>query len=148
MKLAIERALKFLCYLLIMFSIVYGGMFVAGMSEVAPDEFVGFLSTSRGQFMIVAMLGLSALYPIYGVVVRKMTRIGTSEIILKMESNGFKMISKDDKKMAFILVKFTNRLRLRFDDRVDIDNSGDITVIKGSRRAVYTVLFKLGGDVL
>ena len=148
MKLAIERAFKFLCYLLIMFSIVYGGMLMAGMAEVVPSEFGEFLSTRRGQFMVVAIFGLSALYPLFGVVKKKMTRVGTSEIIIKMESNGFKMISKDDKKMSFILAKFSNRLRLRFDDRVDIDNSGDFTVVKGSRRAVYTILYRLGGNVL
>lgn len=148
MKLAIQRALKFLCYLLIVFCIVYGLMLLVGMAQVKPEYFGEFLATRRGQFMIIAILGLAALYPFYGVTTKRMTRVGTSDIILKMEENGYKMISKKDKKMAFIPVSFMDRLRLRFDDRIDIDNDGNETVLKGSRRAVYTVLYKLGGNVL
>lgn len=148
MKLSILRALKFLCYLLVVFSIVYGMMLLVGMAQVKPEYFGEFLATTRGQYMIAAIFGLAALYPFYGVTTKKMTRVGTSEIILRMEENGYKMILKEDKKLAFIPVSFMNRLKLRFDDRIDIDNSGDQTVIKGARRAVYTILYKLGGDVL
>lgn len=122
-------------------------MLAVGMAEVKPEQLGELLSHRRGQLMIVAIIGLAALYPFYGVVKKKMTRVGTSEIIISMKNCGFKLKSKDDKKMVFVLVRLIDRLKLRFDDRIDIDNSGEFTIIKGSRRAVYTVLYKLGGDV-
>ncbi|MEG0500485.1 MAG: hypothetical protein RR550_05100 [Rikenellaceae bacterium] len=148
MRLAIIRSLKFLCYLLVMFAVVYGLMLAVNMSQVRPDQFGAFLSTSRGQLMIAAILGLSALYPFFGVTTKKMTRVGSAEIVLAMEANGFKLKRKEDKKMVFIPVKVMDRVRLRFDDSIEIDNSGEVTTITGARRAVYTVLYKLGGEIL
>lgn len=149
MRLSIIRSLKFLCYLLVIFAIVYGLMLAVGMAEVRPDQFMDFLATRRGQFMVAAILGLSVLYPFYGVVTKKMRRVGSSEIILAMEANGFKLKLKEGKKMVFIPVKVMDRLRLRFDDIIEIDNTAqEVTLIKGSRRAVYTVLYKLGGEIL
>lgn len=148
MKLSIIRSLKFLCYLLVVFAIVYGVMLAIGMAEVHPAQFGEFLKTSKGQFMVAAIIGLAVLYPFFGVVTKKMRRVGSAEIVLAMEANGFKLVRKDDKKMVFIPVKVMDRLRLRFDDDIEIDNSGEVTLIKGSRRAVYTVLYKLGGEIL
>lgn len=134
---------------MVMFAIVYGLMLAVGMAEVYPEQFLDFLYTSRGQFMIAALLGLAALYPFYGVVTKKMSRVGSSEIVLAMEANGYKLKSKVDKKMVFIPVKVMDRLRLRFDDMIEIDNSSEqITLIRGARRAVYTILYKLGGEIL
>lgn len=148
MKQSIERSLKFLCYLIIMFCIVYACMLAIGMANVKPEQLGELLSGRRGQLMILAIVGLAALYPFYGVVKKRITRVGTSEIVINMERCGFRLKSKDDKKMVFVFVRLIDRLKLRFDDRIDIDNSGEYTLIKGSRRAVYTVLYKLGGDVL
>lgn len=148
MKLSIIRSLKFLCYLLVVFAIVYGVMLAVGMAEVHPAQFGEFLKTSKGQFMVAAIIGLAVLYPFFGVVTKKMRRVGSAEIVLAMEANGFKLVRKDDKKMVFIPVKVMDRLRLRFDDDIEIDNSGEVTLIKGSRRAVYAVLYKLGGEIL
>lgn len=149
MKLSIIRSLKFLGYLVVMFAIVYGVMLAVGVAEVRPEQFFDFLYTSRGQFMIAALLGLAALYPFYGVVTKKMRRVGSSEIVLAMEACGFQLKRKEDKKMVFIPVKVVDRVRLRFDDRIEIDNtSQEVTLIKGARRTVYTVLYKLGGEIL
>lgn len=149
MKLALIRALKFLCYLLILFCIVYGVMLAVGMAEVRPEQLPDILSTGRGKLMVLAIVGLAALYPFYGVVSKKMRRVGSSEIIIAMEVHGFKLKRKEGKKMTFIPKKMMDRVRLRFDDLVEIDNNDEeITVIKGSRRAVYTILYKLGGEIL
>lgn len=148
MKLAVVRSLKFFCYLVIVFVIVYGLMLAVGAANVRPEEFGEFLYTERGRYMIAAIIGLSALYPFFGVVTKKMRHVGSAEIILAMEANGFKLKHKEDKKMVFIPVRVIDRLRLRFDDTVEIDNSQEVTLIRGSRRAVYSILYKLGGEIL
>lgn len=148
MKTAVVRSLKFLCYLLVMFGVVYGLMLAVGMADVRPEQFGEFLTTSRGRLMIAAIVGLAALYPFYGVVTKKMRHVGSAEIVLAMEANGFRLKQKEDKKMRFIPVKVMDRVRLRFDDMIEIDNSSEITTIRGSRKAVYSILYKLGGEIL
>lgn len=133
---------------MVMFAVVYGLMLAVNMAEVRPEQFWDFLFTRRGQLMVVAIVGLSALYPFFGVTTKKMRHVGSAEIILAMEANGFKLKHKVDKKMVFIPVKTMDRIRLRFDDAIEIDNSGEVTTINGARRAVYSILYKLGGVIL
>lgn len=149
MKQSIVRSVKYFLFLVIMFAIVYAIMLAMGVSDVPVDRFGDFLSTSRGQMMIVAIIGLAALYPFYGVTTKKMRHVGTGDIVIAMQNNGYKLIKKEENVMIFKAVSFADRLKLRFDDTIEVDSTDhEITKVTGARKAVYSIIYKLGGEVL
>lgn len=149
MKQAIIRSIKYLLFLIVMFAVIYAIMLAMGVSDVPADRFGDFLATSRGQMMLIAVFGLAALYPFYGVTTKRMRHMGAGDIVIAMQNNGYKLKKKEGDIMIFQAVSFIERLKLRFDDTLEVDSTDqNITKVKGSRKAVYSVIYKLGGEVL
>ncbi len=66
-----------------------------------------------------------------------------------MGRNGFKLIGPLSTKMVFVPVRMIDRIKFRFDDKIEVDNSSsEVTQLQGSRRVVYSVIYKLGREVL
>ncbi len=149
MRYSATRALKFFAYIVILFTVIYGAMLQFGFSDIPLDRFDEFILTQRGMMMVAAIVGLTILYPLIGVTTKRVRYISNEELIEAMADNGFKVAKESENKMVFTPLKFIDRLKYRFDDAIEVDNSdSEVTVLHSSRRVMVTIIYKLGREVL
>lgn len=149
MRLSFKRSLKYFIYLVVLFSVAYFMLSTLNLTDIKLGQFDEFITTPRGMMMIAAVVGLSVLYPLFGVTTKKMISMDNETLEKGMKDNGFILISKEHNKMEFRPAKFLTRLKYRFDDTIEIDNSeANVTKVTGSHKVIYSVLYKLGGEVI
>ncbi len=141
------RSLKYLLWLVILLALIFVLMTLTGTSRYGADESLHQLfGTSRGAMMICAIVLLALLYPRFGFVRRVLRAdLGANrEVILEaFARNAYKLVSENERGMAFRAVKPLKKWMLLGEDTIAVVPAPEGFALEGIRREVVNVEFRL-----
>ena len=116
------RAVKYLIALCVIYAAIIWLMSSTGNMLLSPREsLMVILSSTRGVLMIVAIVILSALYPLFGFITRNVNGSTTKHrdlVINAFSMSGFSLIAELDGAMEFWTDNFLHRLTLLFENMI------------------------------
>lgn len=145
----IRRAAGYFVKLIVLVAVLYLLLFVTGTARVSAGYFLGELfATPRGLMLIGALAVLSACYPIFGYVSRRMQadlKEDRMRIVSAFHADGFILEKEQEGEwMTFRAGGLFRRIWLTFDDRVTVRSCGEGRVeIEGLRKTVVTAQFRI-----
>ena len=143
----VVRAVKYFCAFCVLYvAIVWLGMKSQGMGESAWDSIVATMQTTRGLMLAGAVVLLSALYPVFGFMTRRVEcdMIGDREQLLAAFSMaGFTLHEESDGRMVFRGDNLMRRIFMLFEDEIIVEQYAQWVEIKGIRRGVANAAYRL-----
>lgn len=140
------RAAKYLVYLVALFVIMYVVMMSAGATAIRPELLGIFFASTQGLLLIGAVILLSLLYPFFGFDKRTLVFSVDEQydnVIKVMELCGYKLEKEEDGRMIFKSTNQVKRLISLYEDRVEIDKTGEFgAVISGPRKEVVKMVYR------
>ncbi|MFI3328819.1 MAG: hypothetical protein SNH79_07045 [Rikenellaceae bacterium] len=144
-----QRAIKYLMSLCVIYLLAIHLMWRLGLSFLSPQESVMMLlHTQRGVMMIVAVVVLSAAYPLFGFM-RKRTYgdiVANRETIIEvMALNNFALQSEiEGREMRFVANNIMKRVGMLFEDQIVVTAADENRIeLSGNRKAIAYILFRL-----
>ncbi len=143
----VQRSIKyFLAICLVYAAMLYVMSFTEMMILTRGETFRALLSTPRGAVMLIAVVVLSAFYPRFGFIDRKVKgsiKIHREQINSCFAIQHFKLMSEDERRLVFIADNPLKRLFLLFEDHILVTQVGDEIELRGNRKAVAYVIYRL-----
>lgn len=143
----IKRSLKFLAALMLLYFAAIWVMHRTGATMLAPRDTMQVLwLTWRGRVLVCAVVVWSALYPLVGFVRRTVagdTVRNREQIVNAFVRSGYELARTDGERMVFRASNIFRKVRLLFEDEVEVRQQGDEIVIEGIRRTVAEAAMRL-----
>lgn len=136
MKTYLLRVLKYFCYFVILFAIVYALLTLAGYNDMKEYSFMEVMTSNRGMMMCVFIVVMAVVYPLIGTTKMVIFNMPMNEVIEGMKSVGYHESKREGEALIFRADKMSERVFMKFDDEVRVEIVGDQTVFAGARRAV------------
>ena len=118
-----------------------------GMDVSVWDYVVANFSTTRGQLLGAAVVALSAAYPRFGFITRRVECDMEQEqpyIEQMFAVAGFSLVEKSEGCMLFRANNILSRLVMLFEDEITVKQYGQWIDITGIRRGVAKVVYHMG----
>ncbi len=143
-----QRSIKYFLSLCIAYVVVlYLLSFTEMMVLTRGETFRAVFSTTRGGVMVLAILLLSAAYPFFGFMKRRLKGdlVKEREIVVKaFELQHFRVYSEDaGYRITFVAEGIFKRISMLFEDHILVTQIGDEIEIRGNRKGVAYVVFRL-----
>ena len=116
-----------------------------GMDVSVMDYVVATLQTTKGQLLMAAVVVLSALYPRFGFMTRRVECDMEEEkdvIIAAFARAGFSLKGESDGRMLFRATNVLDRIVMLFEDEIVVEQYAQWINITGIRRGVAKVVFQ------
>ncbi len=143
----VQRSIKyFLSICFIYAAMLYALSFTEMMVMTGGETFHALMSKPRGVFMLLAVVLLSAAYPRFGFVERRVKgsiKMHRDQINQSFAMQHFKLKSEDDHRLVFIADSIFKRIFLLFEDHILVTQVGDEIELRGNRKAVAYVMYRL-----
>ena len=140
MKTHIVRAVKYLIWLALLFTLVFALMISTGTSRVGAGEALHELfGSSRGMLMIATIVVLALLYPRFGFTrrsVRADLKADRERILQTLHTSGYSLVAESEGTMIFRASSPLKRALLLWDD-------GESITLDGIRKEVVRAEFRL-----
>lgn len=117
-----------------------------GMDVSMWDYVLANFQTTRGQLLAVAVVVLSALYPRFGFITRRVKwdmEDDRDQIIASFALAGFTLRSEGDGRMVFRATSPLDKLVMLFEDEITVEQYGQWIDITGIRRGVAKIAYHL-----
>lgn len=141
------RSVKYFCALCVLCIALMGLMLATGTSALSLDDTLyAMLHTDRYLMLFAAIVVLSALYPRFGFVVRKVegdVELNREQILNAFRAAGFSLRSEEDGVMTFRADNFMQKLMLLGEDEIKVSQYGQWITLDGIRRGVARVQYRL-----
>ncbi len=118
-----------------------------GYEQSVWDYVWATLQTTRGQLLVVAVVVLSAFYPRFGFITRRVEwdmEDERDQIIATFALAGFSLREEGDGRMVFRADNVLDRLVMLFEDEITVVQYGQWIDITGIRRGVAKVVYRMG----
>lgn len=118
-----------------------------GYEQSVWDYVWATLQTTRGQLLVVAVVVLSAFYPRFGFITRRVEwdmEDERDQIIATFALAGFSLREEGDDRMVFRADNMLDRLVMLFEDEITVVQYGQWIDITGIRRGVAKVVYRMG----
>lgn len=118
-----------------------------GYEQSVWDYVWATLQTTRGQLLVVAVVVLSAFYPRFGFITRRVEwdmEDERDQIIATFALAGFSLREEGDGRMVFRVDNMLDRLVMLFEDEITVVQYGQWIDITGIRRGVAKVVYRMG----
>ena len=118
-----------------------------GYEQSVWDSVWATLQTTRGQLLVVAVVVLSAFYPRFGFITRRVEwdmEDERDQIIATFALAGFSLREEGDGRMVFRADNMLDRLVMLFEDEITVVQYGQWIDITGIRRGVAKVVYRMG----
>lgn len=118
-----------------------------GYEQSVWDYVWATLQTTRGQLLVVAVVVLSAFYPRFGFITRRVEwdmEDERDQIIATFALAGFSLREEGDSRMVFRADNMLDRLVMLFEDEITVVQYGQWIDITGIRRGVAKVVYRMG----
>ncbi len=143
-----QRSIKYLLSLCVVYTVVlYALSFTEMMVLTRGQTFHAVFSTHRGLVMLIAILALSAAYPFFGFMKRTLKADLSQErdiIVKAFELQHFRVLRDEPGfRITFVAEGFFKRLTMLFEDHILVTQIGDEIEIRGNRKGVAYVVFRL-----
>ncbi len=143
----IVRALKYFCAFCVLYvAIVWLGLKSQGAGESVWDSIVTTLSVPRGWLLAGAVVLLSALYPRFGFMTRRVECDMTEDreqLLAAFTMAGFTLREESDGKMVFRGDNLMRRIFMLCEDEIVVEQYAQWVDIKGIRRGVANASYRL-----
>lgn len=141
------RSLKYFVSLCVICIAILGVMLATKTSALNFDQtmYVMF-HTWRYAVLFAAIVLLSAFYPIFGFITRKVEgdiEENRPQIINAFKAAGFELSSEKEDVMTFKAKSILQKLTLLGEDEITVSQYGQWIVIDGIRRGVARVVYRL-----
>lgn len=143
MQTYLLRVLKYFCYFVILFAVVYALLTLAGYNDMKEYSFMEVMTSSRGMMMCVFIVVMAFVYPLIGTTKKVLFNMPMAEVIDDMKSVGYHEAKREGEAVIFRADKLSERVLMKFDDGVRVEIIGDQTVFAGARRAIVRTAFTL-----
>lgn len=143
MQTYLLRVLKYFCYFVILFAVVYALLTLAGYNDMKEYSFMEVMTSSRGMMMCVFIVVMAFVYPLIGTTKKVLFNMPMAEVIDGMKSVGYHEAKREGEAVIFRADKLSERVLMKFDDGVRVEIIGDQTVFAGARRAIVRTAFTL-----
>ena len=146
MRYAVRAIKYFVAFVVLYLAVTWLSLHASGIDVSVWDSVRATMHTTRGALLAAAVAVLSALYPLFGFVTRRVeasTEEDREQVITAFETSGFRLAAEEDGTMIFRADSFPRRLLLLFEDEVRIGQYGQWVEITGIRRAVARVAYRL-----
>ena len=139
-KTYIVRSLKYLVWLLLLFTLVFTLMLATGTSRAdAGRDLAELFGSQRGRLMLAVIVVVAAFYPKVGF---------ARELILStFRANGFSLVREQDGTMVFRASSPLKRALLLWEDRIAVTDAGGSVVLDGIRKEVVKAEFRLRSHI-
>lgn len=141
------RAIKyFVAFCVLYVGILWLSLRMSGMEVSVWDSVAVTMQTTRGRLLAAAVVVLSAAYPRFGFVTRRvecMADEDAEQIESAFAVSGFRKVSQTDDGMVFRADNIVRRLTLLGEDEITVRQYGQWVEITGIRRAVARVAYRL-----
>jgi hypothetical protein len=118
------------------------------MDVSVMDYVVATLQTTKGQLLMAAVVVLSALYPRFGFMTRRVECDMEEEkdvIIAAFARAGFSLKGESDGRMLFRATNVLDRIVMLFEDEIVVEQYAQWINITGIRRGVAKVMYRPWG---
>lgn len=143
----IVRAVKYFCAFCVLYvAIVWLGMKSQGMGVSAFDSIVATMQTTRGLLLAGAVILLSALYPVFGFMTRRVECDMTEDreqLLAAFSMAGFTLREESEGRMVFRGDNLMRRIFMLFEDEIVVEQYAQWVEIKGIRRGVANAAYRL-----
>ena len=147
MKTHIVRAVKYLIWLALLFTLVFALMISTGTSRVGAGEALHELfGSSRGMLMIATIVVLALLYPRFGFTrrsVRADLKADRERILQTLHTSGYSLVAESEGTMIFRASSPLKRALLLWEDRIAVTADGESITLDGIRKEVVRAEFRL-----
>lgn len=141
------RSVKYFFALCVLCIALMGLMLMTGTSALSFDDTLyAMFHTDRYLMLFVAIVVLSALYPRFGFVVRKVegdVELNREQIVNAFRAAGFSLRAEEDGVMSFRADNFMQKLMLLGEDEIKVSQYGQWITLDGIRRGVARVQYRL-----
>ncbi|MFI3268814.1 MAG: hypothetical protein SNG14_03765 [Rikenellaceae bacterium] len=143
-----QRSIKYFLSLCLAYVVVlYALSFTEMMVLTRGQTFQAVFSTHRGLVMVIAIVALSAAYPYFGFMKRRLKGDITKErdiIIKAFELQHFRVMNIEEGfRITFVAEGLLKRLSMLFEDHILVTQMGEEFEIRGNRKGVAYVVFRL-----
>lgn len=136
---------------LLAFIVLYLGLLwlsqrVSGVDVPLFDSVMLTLQTTKGKFLVAAVVVLAAMYPKWGFIVRRVECDMTEDreqILAAFQASGFELVAEDGDKMVFHADNVVRRLSFLLEDEICVTQYGQWCEIRGIRRAAARIAYRL-----
>ena len=147
MKYLIRSVKYFLAFCVLYLGVVYlSFMTTKGMDVSVWDHIVATFSTTRGQLLGAAVVALSAAYPFFGFITRRVEcdmNEDREQIMAAFKASGYELVAESEDKMVFHADNIVRRLTFLLEDEVTLTQCGQSVEIQGIRRAAAHIVYRL-----
>lgn len=147
MKYVIRAVKYFIAFCVLYVGIVWLGLKSShGMDCSVWESIVLTMQTTRGLLLAVAVVLLSALYPRFGFMTRRVEcsmEEDREQLLNAFILSGFVLKEESDGRMVFRADNLARRIVMLFEDEVVVEQYAQWVDIKGIRRGVANAAYRL-----
>ena len=110
------------------------------------EQIAATFQTTRGQLLGLAVVVLSAIYPRMGFITRRVEcsmEEDSEQVMNAFALSGYKLISEEEGRKVFRAAGVIDKLIMLFEDEIVAEQYGQWVEIKGIRRGVARVYYRL-----
>ena len=110
------------------------------------EQIAATFQTTRGQLLGLAVVVLSAIYPRMGFITRRVEcsmEEDSEQVMNAFALSGYKLISEEEGRKVFRAAGVIDKLIMLFEDEIVVEQYGQWVEIKGVRRGVARVYYRL-----
>ena len=138
----------FVAFVVLYLAVTWLSLYASGLDVSVRDSVLATMHTPRGMALAAAVVLLSAVYPRFGFVTRRVeasTEDDREQITSAFAASGFRLAAEEDGVMIFRADNIVRRLLLLFEDEVRVSQSqyGQWVEITGIRRAAARTAYRL-----
>ena len=119
-----------------------------GMDVSVMDYVMATLQTTKGQLLMAAVVVLSALYPRFGFMTRRVECDMEEErdsLLANMALAGYTLREESEGRMVFRATSILDRIVMLFEDEIVVEQYAQWINITGIRRGVAKVMYRSWG---
>lgn len=143
----IGRAVRHLVRLTVLVGLIFGVMYATNTLAIAPADLLG----TRGIILLVALVVISAAYPLYGfstASVRASMAEDREQIVEALLRGGYSLSFECEGEMVFRAASGLKRLVQLGDDTIVVKQTDSYNLtISGLRKEVENARFRIGGYI-
>ena len=144
------RAVKYLlAFCVIYLAVVWLSLkTMRGLDVSVMDYVVATLQTTRGQLLMAAVVVLSAFYPRFGFMTRRVECDMEEErdsLLANMALAGYTLREESEGRMVFRATSILDRIVMLFEDEIVVEQYAQWINITGIRRGVAKVMYRPWG---
>ncbi|MBO7342865.1 MAG: hypothetical protein J6U45_02345 [Alistipes sp.] len=144
------RAVKYLlAFCVIYLAVVWLSLkTMRGMDVSVMDYVLATLHTTKGQLLLAAVVVLSAFYPRFGFMTRRVECDMAEErdsLLANMALAGYTLREESEGRMVFRATSILDRIVMLFEDEIVVEQYAQWINITGIRRGVAKVMYRPWG---